>query len=422
MLRGMRGVCVTAFVLVLSGSASADERTVLLLRAWTDAVDTHYAGQTDSALDVVTAWSYADLEHMRPYIEALVQAPTQGNQARARRGRNVSGRDESAVAELTRSLLKRGDFDVFKKRAVILHTDAAMLGPAPAAVAPPTAIERRYSQQAQRRVDVMSLDGQVTHFETQNLHWELAMDVLDALPAKPVRDAMVGQWYASVGAYFVQQRRFSDAMRHFDRARGIVSDHPGVLYGDACLQETLAAPRIQDYVRVTTLRNGLTIQGISAPPTHLRRAETSLRRALAADPAFTDASLRLGRVLSRLGKHDEALTHLENAQSSQDRATRYYAYLFAGDATHALGRLFEARHYYDQATGLFLNAQAARLALASVHRAMGDRAAALAAIDGILRRPSRGPDDDPWWEYYDGDPARIDGLIEQLRAPFTRPR
>lgn len=44
------------------------------------------------------------------------------------------------------------------------------------------------------------------------------------------------------------------------------------------------------------------------------------------------------------------------------------------------------------------------------------------AIEAMLRTPSRGPDDDPWWEYYDGDAAQVDRLLELLRAPFTRPR
>ena len=66
----------------------------------------------------------------------------------------------------------------------------------------------------------------------------------------------------------------------------MVPNDPLVLYGEACLQETLGAPRIQNYVRVTTLPNGLVIQGVSSPQTHLRRAESLLRKALAADSHF----------------------------------------------------------------------------------------------------------------------------------------
>lgn len=422
MLRYVRWVAGAAVVaIVLSDGLVADGRDILRLRGWIDAVARHSAGQSDEALAVVTAWPYADLERMRPYIEALVEAPTQDNPARVRRRRN-GGVDTTAVGELTRSLLVRGDFDDFKRRAVMLHTDAAILGSAPLIVTPPTRPERRYSRQAARRVDVKSFDGQTTHFELQNLHWELAMDVLDALPAKPARDAMVGQWYRAVGAHFAREHRFADAQRHFDRARGLVPDDPGVLYGEACLQETLGAPPVQDYVRVTTLPHGLVIVGVDSPSAHFRRAEALLRRSLAANPSFVEASLRLGHVLARQEKHDEALTHLQKAQQSEDPATAYYAHLFAGDAHQALGRLDDARRHYEHAIALFPESQAARLALGSVLRSTGDRAAALAAIDTMLGTPSRGPDDDPWWEYYDGDGAQVDRLLEVLRAPFTRPR
>ena len=141
---------------------------------------------------------------------------------------------------------------------------------------------------------------------------------------------------------------------HFDRARRLVPDHPGVLYGEACLQETLGAPRIQNYVRVTTLPNGLFIEGVSSPPTHYRRAESLLRKALAADPELVEASLRLGRVLTQLQRPDEALPHLRNAiASATDPAITYYAHLFMGDATQALGQLDEARRQYQNAIAIF---------------------------------------------------------------------
>lgn len=422
MLRDVTLVAGAAVVaIVMSGSLVADDRDILRLRGWIDAVERHSAGQSDEALGVVTAWPHEDLERMRPYIEALVQAPTQDNAARVRRRRN-SDINTTTVGELTRSLMFRGDFDDFKRRAAMLHTDAAILGSAPLVVAPPMRLEQTYSLQAARRVDVKSVDGQTTHFELQNLHWELAMDVLDALPAKPARDAMVGQWYRAVGAYFAREQRFADAQRHFDRARDLVPDDPGVLYGEACLQETLGAPPVQDYVRVTTLPNRLIIVGVDSPSTHLRRAETLLRRSLAADPSFVEASLRLGRVLARQEKHDEALSHLQKAQQSDDRATAYYGHLFAGDVDLALGKIDEARRHYEYAIAVFPESQAARLALGSVLRSAGERAAALTAIDPMLRTLSRGPDDDPWWEYYDGDAAQVSRLLETLRAPFTRPR
>ncbi len=155
---------------------------------------------------------------------------------------------------------------------------------------------------------------------------------------------------------------------------GSCRSDPGVLYGEACLQETLGAPRIQNYVRVTTLPNGLFIQGVSSPQTHYRRAESLLRKALAADPELVEASLRLGRVLTQLQRHDEALPHLRKAiASATDPASPTYAHLFMGDATQALGQLDEARRQYENAIAIFPDSQAARLALGFVLRSLGDR-------------------------------------------------
>ena len=409
-----------ALVLILPSSAAADERTILLLRGWIDAVDTHAAGRTDPALAVVTAWTYDHLELLRPYVEALVLAPPERNSDRLKRRRRL-GPDERAILEMTESLQRRGDFDLFRKRAAMLHTDAAMLGSPAEVITPGSSLTSR--RENERRLIVKSFDGQVKHFELQNPHWELAMDVLDSLPAKPSRDPLVGAWYRAIGAYFARERRFAEAMVHFDRARGLVPDHPGVLYGAACLQETLGAPRIQDYVRVTTLPNGLFIRGVSSPQTHYRRAESLLRKALAADPELVEASLRLGRILTRLQRNEEALPHLRKAiATATDAATTYYAHLFMGDAAQSLGQLDEARRHYEQAIAIFPRSQAARLALGFVLRALGDRPAAWAAIDPALETAPRSADDDPWWEYYDGDAGQVEHLLEELRAPFAKPR
>ena len=417
----MKLVGAIVALLLTSADAGADERTILRLRGWIDAVDAHAAGQTDPALAVVTAWTYDDLELMRPYVETLVIAPPDRNRDRVNRQRRIR-REVSAILELTRSLQSRGDFDVFRKRAAMLHTDAAMLGSQAALVTPPL-LPSRSRPQDEQRVIVKSFDGQIQHYERQNLHWQLAMDVLDSLPAKPARDPIIGDWYRTIGAYFARERRFADAMVHFDRARRLVPDHPGVLYGEACLQETLGAPRIQNYVRVATLPNGMFIEGISSPPTHYRRTESLLRKALVADPALVEASLRLGRVLTQLQRPEEALPHLRQAiASATDPAITYYAHLFMGDATAALGQLDEARRQYENAIAIFKDSQAAPLALGFVLRSLGDRAAARAAIDPALAPATRGPDDDPWWEYHDGDAGQVERLLAELRAPFTKPR
>ena len=255
-----------------------------------------------------------------------------------------------------------------------------------------------------------------------NLHWDFAMDLLEALPATPKRDPMVAQWYRAIGAHMVSQRQFAEAVQHFDRARRLNLDDANVLFGEACLQETLGAPRIQDYVRVTTLPNGLFFTDVTSAATHWRRAETLLRRALTIDPGLADARLRLGRVLIVQERHEEGLQALQRAISeSRDRLLTFYAHLFSGDAELSLGRPDDARISYERAIALYPDSQAAQIGLASALRTAGD-ADALAAVLPTLTRDEARDGDDPWWDYYFGDAVNVDALLEQLRAPYLHPR
>ena len=159
-------------------------------------------------------------------------------------------------------MLNRGDrLDDFRKRAAILHTDAAILGSPPVLVVPPDPRQHkpRWARENPSGASIVkSFDGRVEKFELRNLHWDFAMDVLDSLPGAPAAIPWSRQWYRAIGAYFASERRFADALEHFDRARaGGARRCRCRVYGEACLHETLGAPRIQNYVQVTTLPNSL---------------------------------------------------------------------------------------------------------------------------------------------------------------------
>lgn len=407
---------------VLSGSPD-NERAMGLLNEWIVMVDRHAAGERDESLRKIGAWNADDLEMVRAYVEALSGVPLD-NPVRAARRRQISGTDFAAIKQRTLDLVARGDFDTFRKRAALLHTDAALLESLPVVVPPPTARSEKpvwRRDEAEPSVDVKSVDGRVERFEIVNPHWEYAMELLDTLPGKPQRDAMVAQWYRALGAHFAWDHSFADAHRHFERARRVVPDDPDVLFGEGCLQETLGAPRVQNLQRVTTLPNGLVIMGVSSAATHHRRAEGLFRRALAARPGFVDARLRLGRVLSAQRQHEAALPHFAQVVAeSRDPVLTYYAHLFAGDAALALNRVSESRASLEHALAAYPYAQAARLGLAAALRAAGDRAAAIDAVMTTITIPPKSRDarEDPWWEYYEGDAANVERLLHDLRAPF----
>lgn len=415
---------LTALLLSLALYSAADnERAMRMLSEWIVFVDRHAAGERDEALGKVGTWSADDLDLLRGYVEAFAAVPVD-NAGRAARRRQISGTDLAAIKQRTLDIQARGDFDTFRKRAAILHTDAAILETLPMVVPPPTARSQKPQwrrDEPEPAVDVKSFDGRVERYEIANPHWQFAMDMLDALPARPQRDAIVAQWYRAIGAYFAQQHNFADAFRHFERARRVVPTDPEVLFGEACYQETMGSPRMQNFNRVTKLPNGLVILGIAPAETHHRRAEGLLKRALAARPDFVDARLRLGRVLSEQRQHEAALTHFAQVVAeSRDEVLAYYAHLFAGDAALALNRPAESRASYERALAARPLSQAGWLGLGAALRAAGDRGAAIEAVmTTVMMGPkARGVEDDPWWQYYEGDAANVERLLDNLRAPF----
>ena len=410
-------------VAALLAGSSDNERARRMLNEWIDAVEDHVPGDTDTALERITAWSLEDVDLMRGYVELLAGLPNDTPE-RAFRRRAISANDSAAVRMRAKDLQARGDFDAFLKRAAILHTDAALLDPFILLTAPPKAAPPRGRKplgQPERIIDVISADGRIESYKIANPNWQIAMDLLEALPTQPARDPIVAQWYRAIGAYFAKQDNRADAIRHFERARRVVPDDPGVLFGEACLQETLGSPDIQNFARLAKLPGGLVLIGIEAPRDHFRRAETLLKRALASQPDFVEARLRLGHVLVELNEHQAALPHLSQViLGANDPVLLYYAHLFAGDAAFALDRLPESRASYERAIESHPESQAARLGLAAALRAGGNREAALdSALATLTIEPgNRDSDHDPWWEYYNGDAANVERLIKELRAPI----
>ena len=418
----------TALLLALFlTSATADNpRAMQLLEQWIVAVDRHGAGERDEALKAIAAWTEDDLLMMRAYVAALTELPV-NNPGRATLRRQIARNELLVIRRRTTELRARGSFDEFRKRGAVLHTDAALLESVPKAINPPPPRAQRpqwQRDQPERTVDVMSADGRVDSFTIANPHWPIAMDLLEALPAAPKRDPIVAQWFRAVGAYFASIDDRADALRHFARAREIVPDDPAVLFGEACLQETLGSPAVQNFARLANLPNGMVILGVNAPSSHFRRAEALLKRALAAQPDFVDARLRLGHVLIEQREHEAALPHLAQViAETSDPLLTYYAHLFAGDAALALDRPAESRASYERALTSHPEAQSARLGLAAALRAGGDRAAAADAAMVTLTIPpgARDEEHDPWWIYYSGDATNVDRLLADLRAPFRSP-
>jgi hypothetical protein len=423
----MARAALALFVLLASGlpaqpQGRSDPRALQLLGEWVAAVQAHQPGALDTAAAGMAAWDRDALLRARPYVRQYVDSLGLPWRLRRLPRTALPDIDRATVQGMVRTAGQERAND-FIKRAALLHTDVVLLAQlAPGIVAPPkprseqTRLER---EEPQPLVIARGPDGRFSSFELGNLNWEYARDLLDAVTPAPESDQTVALWYRAVMAGFAASYSFGEAWPHVERARWLLPNDPGVLFGDAAIQETLASPRIQDYVRVTKLPNGQNFMFVASEREHLERAEWFLRRALVADPAFAEARVRLGRVLSLLGQHAAALTEL-NAVTlpPSDTNVAYYLHVVRGDAQRALGRLDDAERSYRQALELFPGAQSARLALGHLARMRSDREGALALLQPALTAPAP-RDDDPWWEYHRGDGRNIEALFRQLRAPFA---
>ena len=151
----------------------------------------------------------------------------------------------------------------------------------------------------------------------------------------------------------------------------------------------------------------------------LKEAEVQYRRALTVDPALTEARVRLGYVLLRLNRLDEARHELATALStalSTASASRaiYLGALFLGAVHEASGNTDQAVATYRRARDAAPGCQVAAIGLANALRLTGQyEGAAEAARTAAMAGASAC--DDPWWSYDYGQAWQLDETIEQLR-------
>jgi len=152
----------------------------------------------------------------------------------------------------------------------------------------------------------------------------------------------------------------------------------------------------------------------------LTEAAGSFEDALAADPGFEEAALRLGRVRLRLNQQESAIRALASVlATSRDPRRLYLAHLFLGRAHEAAQRAPLAEREYQEALALDPRAQAAATALGHLRLMAGDPARAREIVDAALAR-AESHADDPFWEYSVGAGRQAEPLFEALRAEATR--
>ena len=401
------------------------------LEDWLDRVAAHQPGAVDEPAKYVASWQRHELEDALLDLSALFQILFQPNKPRfpsVTRPLTTEEVDELrrlADRECDRALGVRcvtlgGIEPGYAKRvanrvlkhAALLHTDIALLVPS---AADRVGVHAGFVLPVWESVLVS--DGRQENVGLGGAHWDVARWLFDRVQPAPSQDAVVLDWYQSVAASFASKRQMAEAEPHLEQARRLFPSNAEILGASGALYETMAMPRIQNFVREAQARGERTAVG--SERANLRRAEDFLKHALETDAGNAEARVRLGHVLGRQGRHQEAADLLRRAvaDTAADPLNQYYAALFLGTEQSALGQFDEARRSFELASAHAPNAQSPYLALSQLARRAGDRAGALRAMERMLALPPDGADRwDPWWSYSDEPAGRAESRLEHVRA------
>jgi tetratricopeptide (TPR) repeat protein len=467
---------VAALTFALTPCAAASQRakggaTVATLRAfqaWVEAVRTHAPGVNDAAVQAASNLpldTRTELDgQMRFFLAVLFSNPYDTNN-------NVVLR---MLADLARLARGNPDAPTFIRRAVLLHTDAAIFGdryeqseappqnnepPSRIRVDPQTGLTTNLDDQSRihpllaRRIVYLDKDGQVLGNSVASFNWPFARWLIDYLlkelpfgvgpchgpecagwqVASATTNQFVGVWYHATTAFMFQNGFYAEVTTHIQRAGEILPDDPRILFDRACYSESLGLPLHQVLVpeendaeralhqhsatgwRPST-ENRATM-GIPKTEVTNNAAEQLFRRALKNDPSYIEARVRLGRLLTVRKRYEEALNELTTvlSQKPDDPIVAYYAHLFAGRAARGLGRGDEAARHYRDASALFPDAQSPRLGLSEVELLSANVDAALEPIQKLGGESVR-LTADPWWDYHLASGREADHLMAGVWA------
>jgi len=241
------------------------------------------------------------------------------------------------------------------------------------------------------------------------LHWlrDRFEDEPGAWPAE-ARGLSPRDFYLALVSVELVTLRFKSARRLAEESLAREKHDPEMQLAAGCAEEMEALSE--------RLSNGRWPDGT------LREAEVRFRRALEEDPTLQEARLRLGWVLVRRGRPDEALPFLEAVTDAPRSPSRgALAWLFLGAAHEALEEWSVAEEAYRRSVELAPDFQAVHLALAHAleHEGGEDAARAVLAPFILDRRPPQSRLD-PWSGYPFGPPEIRDRAFETLRETLCR--
>jgi tetratricopeptide (TPR) repeat protein len=408
------------------GAREITAATAVAVGDWVTAVRSHTPGQRDAAAIKAAAMTYDDRVDLDAGMELFLSAV---------QGRAVVTKSpaQKRIADLGSTARQSPGTNAFLKRAAVLHGDAALLNgtdgvraPAPPQSASPSGAT---SPLLSRKRLLLDSDGEIQGAVAAEWNWPFARSLLDLILPRPGDDPFVAAWYHATAAVMLKQGLYGEAVTHLERAAVVLPDDPLVLFDRAIYLEIQGLPRSQvllsdeDLVALRGRQMGRPVRGTSQasfqlgiPPSEVAndQAERLFRRAVRADPALVEARVRLGRLLGERKHHDEAVAELNAALVEQPAGpVAFYAHLFAGRSSQAIGKFDDAQAHFRAAMALFPGAQSALLAQSQASLLAADVTAALDAIERLDRSSSAR---DPWWKYHLGAGRDADALLRSVWA------
>jgi len=396
-------------LLALQVSSTTPDR-VDLLRIWVAAVEQHQPGQRDAALETARALDLVSIESIDRHLAALIKTiadPRATIFPNRRFGRGgaaafsgnliFTNQELERLRALAAEVRGRGSANRLLKRAAVLHADIAMTGGSPGA--PATALRRA----PLRRTAVFVEDGRQTAILESVDHWGMARAVISEVASRPDRnpdpqnDPDVLLWYQATTAFMIVQE--SIGLEHFAAAAALFPKEADILFAAGAARDMLSAPGVHAPLRRARAGFG-SVMDLGSQDSEMRQGVAFYRRALESDRGHAEALIRLGGLLGRLGRHDDAVAELRRALPlTTEPLLQYYAQMFLGRELDHLGDVAGARAAYERAMALAPQAQSPRVGLSQILMRAGDRSAALdlvlpaLAVDAV-QQP------EPMWNYY----------------------
>lgn len=432
-----------AIVLVLASATvpvNAQRQThdsVEALRRWVDAVNDHTPGETDAAAKLVAGMSYSARVHLNTSNTLFI---------RVLRGDSVVTRSplDEAVTRLARTVKSTPGASTFLKRAAVLHADVVVFAqqlpmPPNDAPTPPPRRERLEPSSDLRRLyrgeavpplllnELITLtkDGEVIGNGRADWNLPFARSLLDMLlnltEDSQAAAAFVAAWYHAVSAFLFFNGQYGDATAHLAHAARVLPGDPHVHFDAGTYAEALGLPIYQvvlddpAYALPAGFRSGIPTGSMING-----EAERSYRRALALDPGYVEARVRLARLLDVRGQHQEASEEITKALAANPKdVLGYYAHLVAGRIASAGGRFEDALRHYRTASGMHPFAQSALLGASHAALMLANAREALVPVEEIGGRDERSTAD-PWWDYELGAGRDVNELLAGLWSRVTK--